>query len=99
MSGHDPRDDYDDLPDRGPLAPEYIVRWPAALMKLSAVIQLILVQWIASLFVLVVIFESVHNFDGAIREVFQPEMLLMTSAWLLATACCAIEIRGASDLK
>jgi hypothetical protein len=99
MSGDDQRDDYDDEPDRGPLAPDHIVRWPAALMKLFAILHTILMQLIALLFVLAVIAESLDDFDGALREVFQPEMLLMTLAWLLATACCAIEIRGASDLR
>jgi hypothetical protein len=42
MSEHDPREDYDDEPWKGRLAPDHVVRWPASAMWVFGLVQLIL---------------------------------------------------------
>jgi hypothetical protein len=41
MSEHDPREDYDDEPWKGQLAPDHVVRWPASAMWVFGLVQLL----------------------------------------------------------
>jgi hypothetical protein len=104
MIDHDQREDYDDIPAWGPLAPEYIVRWPASIMWVFGLLQFIATQlWLAFFAgaTLVVHFVDDGKTTGEYWDTmkYEPAFWLTVAGWPVATACTITVMRGANDLK
>jgi len=96
MSEHDEREDYDDLPNRGPLAPEYIVRRPAAMMWGVGLVQLIITQLAAFFYVALMV---VFIFDGETTLGDTSEIVLGIAGWVAASVWLVTVMRAASKLR
>src|SRR5262249_12105381 len=103
MSEHDPRDDYDDELWKGRLAPQDIVRWPASIMWVFGLLQLIIAQvWFAVLcyVFLMAAFDERKTLQGVWNDAIrQEEIWLTVLCWPVATACTILVMRAANDLK
>jgi len=103
MSEHDQREDYDDEPDRGPLARKRIVAWPASAMWVLGLMQCIITQFIVAFWTY--LFVRIGLDDGKslrdlLEEVLANEVALIALAcWPMATACTVLVMRGANDLR
>lgn len=104
MKGRDQREDYDDDPDRGPLAPEHVVRWPASAMWVFGLLQLMATQlWLAFFAGATLVVYVVDN-GKTIGEAwdamkYEPAFWLTVAGWPIGTACAITVMRGANDLK
>ena len=101
MSGHDPRDDYDDLRERGPLARLESVRWPADTMWCLGLLQFCVVQaWMVFVIFLITLAIMGNSFaemrDELIRE---PIFWVHVLGWPIATWAAVIVVRGGNDLR
>ena len=105
MTGHDERNDYDDVRwDGHPLAPAAVARWPASAMWGFGVLQLILVQtWTAFVVAILVVTFFVDD-DRTVDDVWRaitrnPSLWMSFVGWPLATGCAIVVIRGANSLR
>jgi hypothetical protein len=98
MSGHDPRDDYDDEPWKRRANPDTLVHWPAALMSAIALIQLgfsaICFVWLP-----VVLVWSWFDPDYFDNDVVWYEMVLGTLAAAVCIVINWLAFRGAVKLR
>ena len=103
MSEHDPRDDYDDEPARGPLAPTHVVELPGTVMWLYCLFHFLLAQ----LWFVYVSFEFVEkhfvrdnkDFEGALNSFKKDQTLYLSlAAWPLATILTMYVRRAAFNL-
>jgi hypothetical protein len=102
VSEHDPRDDYDDEPWRDRPSPHDLVRLPASMMGVFGLLQCILTQLYIGVGVVTTVLGWVDDGKG-VGDVLGSStdlatMLLLFAAWLMATACTILVMRGASDL-
>jgi len=103
VSKHDPREDYDDVFDMGPLAPAHIVQWPASMMWVFGLLQLIITQMGMAVFASSILFTIIDE-HRTLGEVWnstkeQEAILLALPAWPIATVCTIVVMRAANDLK
>jgi hypothetical protein len=104
VSGHDPREDYDDEPGLGRLAPEQVVRLPASAMWVFGLLQLVGTQlWVGFVAILLLLVELVDH-GKPLDDVWdkiedEPIYWATLLAWPVATACGLFVMRGANDLR
>jgi len=102
MSEHDQREDYDDDPNRGALAPAHIVLWPSSIMWAFGLLQLNFAQLAAAFLIVLVILSILDGHTSlteSLQEMTKPDGLLVIILWLATTAGCIIVIRGSNDLR
>ncbi|HEX3151889.1 MAG TPA: hypothetical protein VHR66_27705 [Gemmataceae bacterium] len=104
MIEHDERDDYDDEPWRGKLAPERVLRWPSSVMWAFGVLQFIFAQtgmiMLITTTVLLEFIDGDQTLAGLWRAVrSDPAFWLVPLLWLLATVWTLLLIRAANDMR
>jgi hypothetical protein len=102
VTAHDPRDDFDDEPWRGRLAPEHLVRWPASAMWVFGLVQLLLSLVGLLLLGLVVLERAVTGRDdptGNWRNLFLSEdFLFILAVCIVGTMANLVVMRGAAGM-
>lgn len=104
MSEHDLREDYDDLHYQGPLARPEVVRWPASIMWVFGLLQLIIVQlWVGFLASILVMTHIVRDNKpwSEVWETATTEETFWISAlaWPFLVAGPFVVIRAATHLR
>jgi hypothetical protein len=104
VTGHDPRQDFDDEPWRGHLAPEAMVRLPAAMMWVFGLLQFIITQLWIVFFAGLLLFAHFVDEKKTIGELWtliksDEEIWLGLAVWPVATACTIVVVRGANGLR
>ena len=104
MTDQDERDDYDDERWNWPLAPDHVVRLPAAIMWAFGLLQLLFAQVIFVLFVAVKVVVDVIDSDQTWQQFWddvqdEPAIWLVPIGWLLTTAWAVLVMRTANDMR
>jgi hypothetical protein len=104
MSWHDQREDYDDHPELGPMAPPHTGCGVTSVMWVFGLMQFIGTQlWVAFVVTVLVISHFVDDdktLDDAWRTVTNFEIYWVTFlGWPVATACAILVMRGANCLR
>jgi len=102
MSEHDQREDYDDEPWKGRLAPKHFVRWPASAMWAFGLVQLLLSIVGLILLGLAVLERAVAGQDnaaGSWQSLFlSDDFLIILFVCVIGTTANLVVMRGAAGM-
>ncbi|HJZ91787.1 MAG TPA: hypothetical protein VKE40_13005 [Gemmataceae bacterium] len=98
MSEHDPRDDYDDAPWKGRVAPEHLIRWPASAMWVFGLVQLILSLLGLVLMTVGVVWRAQEEPDKWASHFLDEDLRVILAAGVFGTIANTVILYGAAGM-